>query len=166
MVVAQEKYQQYSLPEEVVRVNRRPGRNRLPRKGKLTLTGLVLLTFCTGLIIAYYYSQVLWSGYRTYSLKKELETLRQDTVALEEEIDRLNSLDRIEYVATNKLKMVKPGSRDVVVVKGNSAVEGSGGGQAGTAGARGAEGKAVAQAVGQESGKNRVVQTFANLMGL
>jgi len=167
VVVAQERYDHYSLPEEASRVNRRPKRNWLPSKGKYTLTFLVLLVFCTGMLIAFYYTQVIISGYKIYSLNNQLATLRQETVSLSEEVDRLNSLDRIEYLATSKLKMVKPGSRDVVVVKADLAGE-SGAGRpavamAGTGGAKVQQQQALAR---QNTGKSKVIQAFANLMGI
>ncbi|MFZ5651470.1 MAG: cell division protein FtsL [Bacillota bacterium] len=166
MVVAQERYDHYSLPEEDSRVNRHPRRSRLPREGKLALLGLVLLTFCIGMMIAYYYSQVLITGYKATSLGNELAALRQETVSLGEEVDRLNSLDRIEYVATHKLKMVKPDSKDIVVVRADTAGEG---GRIKTSGAvKGPDGpgdgrEAQAQ---QISSRSKVVQAFASLLGI
>lgn len=166
MVVAQERYDHYSLPEEDSRVNRQPRRSRLPRKGKLSLLGLVLLTFLTGMIIAYYYSQVLVAGYKTYSLGSDLATIRQETISLEEEVDRLNSLDRIEYMATNKLKMVKPGSKDVVVVRADLTREGGRNNAAAVvSGPDSSKGEKQAEAR-ENSGRSKVVQAFAYLMGI
>ena len=163
MVVAQERYDHYSLPEEEVRVNRRLRRSRLPLKGKVILSGLVFLTFCTGMLIAFYYSQVLITGYKTYSLGQELAALRQDTVSLEQEVDRLGSLDRIEYVATTKLNMVQPGNKDTVVVRadltGGKAASGAYTNPGGTD--AGNQDKAP-----QETGRSRIVQAFASLMGI
>ncbi len=166
MVVAQERYDHYSLPEEESRVTRRPGRSRLPSKGKFSLALLVLLTFCTGMLIAFYYSQVIISGYKIYSLNNELASLRQETVSLSEEVDRLNSLSRIEYLATTKLKMVKPSSRDVVVVQADLAGNGR-------EGAAGTATNPAADPGGQQAGgrpdattRSKVVQAFANLIGI
>ena len=166
MVVAQERYNHYSLPEEDSRVIRRPKPSRLPQKGKLALIGLVFLTFSTGMLIAFYYSQVLVTGYKTYSLGKELATISQETVSLEQEVDRLNSLDRIEQVATTKLGMVKPGVKDVVVVRadltgksGGTALVGKG------APPSGPKGEKVVKA-SQGEGRSGIVQAFASLMGI
>lgn len=165
MVVAQERYNHYSLPEEESRVQRRPKRNKLPGKGRNTLTMLVLLTFCTGMLIAFYYSQVVISGYKIYSLNNRLVSLSQETVSLSQEVDRLNSLDRIEYVATTKLKMVKPNSGDVVVVKASLVAENSGVAPTGHVQPTGQSGQ---QARKTQSGaeKSKVVQAFANLIGI
>ncbi|MFZ5647238.1 MAG: cell division protein FtsL [Bacillota bacterium] len=167
MVVAQERYDHYSLPEEDSRMNRHLRRSRLPREGKLALLGLVLLTFCTGLMIAYYYTQVLITAHKTSSLGNELAALRQETISLSEEVDRLNSLDRIEYVATNKLKMVKPGSKDVVVVRADMAGEGGRINPSGAVqkppGSPEAEKPVQAQ---QNFSRSKVVQAFASLLGI
>ncbi|MCL6610760.1 MAG: cell division protein FtsL [Peptococcaceae bacterium] len=167
MVVAQERYDHYSLPEEESRVTRRPKRNLLPGKGRYALTLLVLLTFCTGMLIAFYYSQVIISGYKIYSLNNKLTSLRQETVSLAEEVDRLNSLGRIEHLATTRLKMVKPGSRDVVVVKANLIAENSRGNPAGSKAEPGSV-QSGQQARGRQdaAGRNKVVQAFANLIGI
>jgi cell division protein FtsB len=163
LVVAQERYNHYSLPEEEVRVNRRPRRSHLPLKGKVALIGLVFLTFCTGMLIAFYYSQVLITGYKTYTLGQQLATLRQETVSLEQEVDRLESLDRVEYVATNKLKMVQPGNKDVVVVKADF-----NGGKtvAGMAPGQGVPAEGDLEKVSVNGGRSRIVQAFASLMGI
>jgi hypothetical protein len=125
------------------------------------------------MLIAYYYSQVTISGYKIYSLNNQLASLRQETVSLSEEVDRLNSLGRIEYLATNKLKMVKPGSKDVVVVKANLAVENTRGRPAGTVGtAAAAEGPGIARGDHQARDdrdtptRSKVVQAFASLIGI
>ncbi|MCL5935709.1 MAG: cell division protein FtsL [Firmicutes bacterium] len=166
MVVAQERYDHYSLPEEVNRPTRRPKRSRLPSKGRHAITVLVLLTFCTGMLIAFYYSQVIISGYKVYSLGSDLASLRQETVSLSEEVDRLNSLNRIEYVATTKLKMVKPDSKDVVLVRADMAKENGGKYPAGTVnGLAGPAGEKQAE-IRQDLGKSKMVQAFAYLMGI
>lgn len=166
MVVAQERYDHYSLPEEESRFVRRPKRSLLPGKGRYSLAVLVLLTFCIGMLIAFYYSQVVISGYKIYSLNNELTSLRQETVSLAEEVDRLNSLNRIEYLAVNKLKMVKPNSRDMVVVKADLATESGRRSPAGTVTGP-AEGQGEKQAdPSQNAGRSKVIQAFANLIGI
>ncbi|MCL6478700.1 MAG: cell division protein FtsL [Peptococcaceae bacterium] len=165
MVVAQERYDHYSLPEEESRVTRRPKHSLIPNKGRHTLAVLVLLTFCAGMLIAFYYAQVIISGYKIYSLNNELASLRQETVSLSEEVDRLNSLNRIEYVATTRLKMVKPASKDVVVVRANLSVE------------NGRKTPAVStepvsarvdrqEKIREDTGRSKIVQAFANLIGI
>jgi cell division protein FtsL len=130
------------------------------------MTGLVLITFLTGMLIAYYYSQVSISGYKINSLNRELASLRQETVSLSEEIDRLESLSRIEYVATTRLKMVKPDSKGVVVVRADLAGDKVGENPAGAvAGQDGPMGEKHT-AIRQDSVKNKMVHAFAFLMGI
>jgi len=93
-----------------------------------------------------------------------LATIHQETISLGEEVDRLNSLDRIEYVATNKLKMVKPESKDVVVVRADLTREGGSNNAAGMVGGLDSpRGEKQAQ---ENSGRSRIVHAFANLMGI
>ncbi|MFZ5631879.1 MAG: cell division protein FtsL [Bacillota bacterium] len=165
MVVAQERYDHYSLPEEGSRVTRRPKHSLIPSKGRHTLTVLVLLTFCAGMLIAFYYSQVIISGYKIYGLNNELASLRQETVSLAEEVDRLNSLNRIEYVATTRLKMVKPASKDVVVVRAN--LSGENGKKNPATATDPVSAKVEKQEEPRENtGRSKVVQAFANLIGI
>jgi len=118
------------------------------------------------MIIAYYYSQVLVAGYKTYSLGSDLAAIRQETISLGEEVDRLNSLDRIEYMATNKLKMVKPNSKDVVVVRADLTREGGRNNAAGVvSGPDSSKGEKQVEAQ-ENSGRSKVVQAFAYLMGI
>jgi cell division protein FtsL len=166
VVVAQERYEHYSLPEKENRNIRRPKRNFVPNKAKYSLTLLVLMLFGTGMLIAYYYTQVAISGYEIVKLNKQVATLQQETDSLAEEVNSLNTLGRVEYLATNKLKMVKPDSKDVVVVKANLAADNN---QGNTTVPE--TGKLQAQAEQQAqgpsaAGSNKVVQAFVNLIGM
>ncbi|WP_066634755.1 cell division protein FtsL [Desulfolucanica intricata] len=87
----------------------------IPRRQQLVLTGLVLLIFMTGILIAYFYAQIFSMGYQMYSIEKELSNIQADTENLNVEIRKLTSLDRIEVEAIRKLGMVEP-SGDVVKV--------------------------------------------------
>jgi len=80
------------------------------------LSGLILAGFLAGLVVTYYYSQVLALGYKINRLEKELALLRVENHDLDEEIRRLASLERVEYLAVNKLGMVKPDSSNILVV--------------------------------------------------
>lgn len=122
MVVAQERYQHYSLPEEQISHRRQPQLKRLPRKKQYILAGLVTLTFITGIVVAFYYAQVLVTGYKISRLNKELTSLQQETNLLSEEVSKLTSLETVEAVATKKLGMVKPDSSHVVKVKADLAL--------------------------------------------
>lgn len=165
MIVAQERYEHYSLPEEDRRTARRPRRGPLPRKGQVMLTGLVCIIFCTGIMIAFYYTQVLITGYKIYRLEKELVTLQQETNQLNEGILRLTSLDYVEKIATKKLGMVSPDNKNVVLVNTDL------GANAGRPAAPGDDAeekepdRVAAEDRPQAKQRNSMLQAFVNLMG-
>ena len=78
-------------------------------------TGLVLVSFLTGVLIACYYAQVFSMGYEMNNIKKQISSIQNESQNLEVEIIQLSSLDRVESMATQKLGMVVPG-RDIVMV--------------------------------------------------
>ncbi|MCL6636062.1 MAG: septum formation initiator family protein [Peptococcaceae bacterium] len=87
-----------------------------PGGARLVLVVMVLAGFLVGVLITYYYSRVFALGYQISRLEKELALLRVENHSLDEEIHRLASLDRVEFLAVNKLGMVKPDSSNVLVV--------------------------------------------------
>lgn len=164
MIVAQERYEHYSLPEENRRITRRPRRNSLPRKGQIALTGLVCIIFCTGILIAFYYTQVLVTGYKIYRLEKELAVLQQETNQLNEQILRLTSLERVERIATTKLGMVRPDSKSVVLVKANLGGDSVRAVTDGVSPAAAESGGEQAEST-QQVNRSRILQAFVNLVG-
>jgi len=97
----------------------RPEKRRhkgMPGKHKLMLTGLVAAGFVVGVMVIYYYAQVFALGYQIQCLKKELALLRVENYHLSENIYRLSSLGRVEYLAINKLGMVNPDNRNILMV--------------------------------------------------
>lgn len=172
MIVAQKRSYHYSLPQESRQPVRRPRRKKMPGSGRLALIGLVLLGFCTGIMVAFFYAQMLTTGYHIYRLEKDLAALNQETQDLNEHIARLSSLERVEMVATTKLGMVKPDNHNVVLVKaevdtaepkGNNLASVSDGSEAGP------ESTAPAQraSAGEKSHNERnwVIQAFTDLVG-
>ena len=77
---------------------------------------MVVAFFLVGMLITYYYSQVLSLGYQIGRLEQQLAVLRVENNNIDGEIQRLVSLESIESMAVNKLGMVKPASNDVLVV--------------------------------------------------
>lgn len=116
MLVAQEKTGHCGFSTGASRSGKKRRRKTMPGKYKLMLTGLVLAGLLTGILVIYYYSQVFALGYRIHCLKKELALLRVENHHLAEEIYRLSSLDRVEYLAINKLGMVRPDNSNILVV--------------------------------------------------
>jgi hypothetical protein len=116
-------------------------------------------------MIAFYFSQVLITGYKIYRLEKEIVTLQQETNQLSEGILRLTSLDYVEKIATTKLGMVTPDNKNVVLVNTDLGVSA---GQQPEAEEAAGEGQTERGTVGekpQEQQKSRMLQAFANLMG-
>lgn len=94
----------------------------MPGIRKLALTGLVAAFFLVGMLITYYYSQVLSLGYQIGCLEQRLAVLRVENNNIDGEIKRLVSLERIESAAINKLGMVRPDNSDVLVVAVNGII--------------------------------------------
>ena len=92
-------------------------RRRFVQKSPVpALSGLILVCFLVGVLITYYFSQVLALGYQISKMETELTLLRVENNSLDEEVHRLNSLERVEYLAVNKLGMVKPANNNILVV--------------------------------------------------
>ncbi|NTW06117.1 MAG: hypothetical protein HGA27_08385 [Peptococcaceae bacterium] len=165
VVVAQEQYDHYSLPQDKSPSKRRIKERRFSGKGKHSLSILVLMFFGTGMLIAYYYSQVVVSGYEIAQLNNQITVIQQETDSLSGAVDSFDTLGRVEYIAVNKLKMVKPASSDIVVVKSSLAVSAS---QNNTSTdnnvKQGNAGQEAKSYVAERSSK--VLQAFVNLLGM
>lgn len=117
MVVAQEKPYYSSLPKKNRQTRKRPRVHYVPRRERLVLTGLVLLVFCAAILFVYSSAQVIIAGYQLNKMKKEVNDLHIQTQAMNENIARLSSLERVEKVAVTKLGMVKPDTSQMILVK-------------------------------------------------
>lgn len=116
MIVAQEKTGYYRLPEDVPRP-KKTSRKKLYRKNhRLALIGLVFASFLVGVAITVYCSQIIALGYQITRLEKELALLRIENHSLDEEIQQMTSLGRVEFLAVNKLGMIKPDNNNILVV--------------------------------------------------
>lgn len=118
MSVAQEKFS-YRLPDErqIEKVkSKRQLSKRAIRRGKIMLTGSIFALFVTGVAVAYYFAQVAAVGLQIGQLQKELTKLNSEQEYLETQANQLMSLQRVEAIATTKLGMVKPNSKEVVLV--------------------------------------------------
>ncbi|MCF8010638.1 MAG: cell division protein FtsL [Clostridiales bacterium] len=122
MIVAREQlpdnYETYTNEEEIRRVTKRR-KKAVTRRHRAVMTGMVLLTFIIGTIISFYYAQVFVINYRIHSLQNQLETLQKEADSMQGEIVKLSSLERIERVASNQLGMIKPESKDTIMVSVN-----------------------------------------------
>jgi len=166
LIVAREKAEYLGwaqLPEQKRRSGRRPAKQNLVRKEKLLLAGLVLVFFCSFVVIAFYYAQVLVTGYRLNQAQKELALLRKESHNLYTEVNELASLENIEYIAVHKLGMVRPQNDQVVLVQKVNPAE-----QAGKTSAVAADAPVneKEQAAGQKQREgNWVIRAFADMVG-
>lgn len=159
MIAAQDKTGNCGFFAPSGQSGRRTDRRKTVLKSeKLVLTCLVVACFAVGLFITYYFSQLFILGYQINCLNKELAALRLENHGMEEEIKKLVSLENIEYLAVNKLKMVKPDARNILLVtvaapEGLNAASPDGGGKGQ---------QVAAAAAGKE--KNRLIQAFDELV--
>ncbi|WP_051688055.1 cell division protein FtsL [Desulfofalx alkaliphila] len=125
MVLARES-KEYSLSQEEIKQPPQPqrqGRRAFRRsvvKQKLVLTAMVLCCFVMGVMVAYYYAQVAYVGYKIDLLQGKLAELRIESNNLEQEVNKLVSLKQIEAIAMGELGMVRPDGDKVVLVAGTS----------------------------------------------
>lgn len=116
MIVAREKTSSYGFFEETLQPKKTRRRKTVFKTEKIVLTGFVLAIFLVGVFITHYCSQLFTLGYKIHRLNNELAVLRVENQGLDEQIRHLINLDTIEYVATNKLNMVKPDTNNYLLV--------------------------------------------------
>ena len=125
MILAREKLEYSSppeMPQQIPNVKsppqsrRRKTSCRLPVRQKLILVGVVLCCFVMSIMVAFYYAQVAYLGYKIDLLQQKMVDLRLESHNLDQEITKEASLKKIETVAIDELGMIKPSSKDVVPV--------------------------------------------------
>lgn len=116
MIVAQEKTGYYKLSKEAPPSKKLSRKKVLRRSHRLVLIGLVFAGFLVGVAITVYCSQINTLGYQITRLEKELALLRKDNYSLSEEIQRMTSLGRVEFLAVNKLGMKRPDDNNILIV--------------------------------------------------
>lgn len=166
MIVAREKTPYYDLPELPVdekKQRRRQAGRRPLRKEQLALTGLVVLFFCTSVLIAFYYAQVLVIGYKLNKAESELAQLRKESHDLYTRVNRLSSLENVEALAVNRLGMVAPCNDQVILVQSVAPPKEN---AEPAVAATEPENRAVAgKAAGSESEQNWVIRAFTKMVG-
>lgn len=116
MIVAQDKTGFYGLPADRPRPRKNRKLKHSSRGPKYLLIGMVLFSFALGILTTYFHARVYALGYQISSLQEELALLRVEKHDLDERVQQLASLDRIETLAVNKLGMVKPDSSNVLML--------------------------------------------------
>lgn len=117
MIVAQDKTGFYGLPAD----RPKPKKNRrfkgaASKGSRVLLVGMILLSFTLGIMVTYFQARVCKLGYQITDLQKELALLRVENHDLDEQIQQLASLERVETLAVNKLGMVKPDSSNILML--------------------------------------------------
>ncbi|MDD4237412.1 MAG: cell division protein FtsL [Desulfotomaculaceae bacterium] len=116
MIVAQEKTGFYGLSADRPRQKKNLRLKHSSRGPKIVLIGMVLLGFALGIMIIYFQARVFKLGYQISGLQQELAVLRVENHDLDDRVQQLASLDRVETLAVNKLGMVKPDSSNVLML--------------------------------------------------
>jgi len=162
LIVARGKPQYHSLPQlPGEKKQQRPKRvvRSLKLKGKITLLGLVGLFFCSSLIIAFYFAQVLVTGQMLNETKDDVTQLNKESQDLYARVTQFTSLDNIETLAVHRLGMVKPENDQTLLVQSAQPKPAP---ATGTAAA--AEEKPKQQAE-EKPGQNWVIRAFTNMLG-
>jgi len=76
-----------------------------------------ILVMASLLVYVWYHSSVIDLGYQVQKLKKEEKALRKEYRQLLIKVASLASLDRIEQIAAEKLGMIYPSGKEVVLVQ-------------------------------------------------
>lgn len=122
LVVPQKHFsEQSSQPQSIDFTQTRARQRVMAGRAKLLLVTIVLCTFGVGLLFTSLSVQLSAKGAKIYNLKREVASLQSSNERLKLEVVRLQSLERIEQIATNQLGMIKPSDQNVLVLKGEEA---------------------------------------------
>lgn len=116
MIVAQDKTGFYGLSADQPRPKKKRRLKKSSKGPRILLIGMVLLAFSLGIAVTYFQAKVFKVGYQISSLQQELAILRVENHDLDEKVQQLSSLERVETLAINKLGMVKPDSSNVMLL--------------------------------------------------
>lgn len=120
MIVAQDKTGSCGLSADQPRPKKKrrlKNSSTGSQKGrKIFLIGMVLLGFSLSVMVTYFQARVFKLGYQIASMQQELALLRVENHDLDEKVQQLSSLERVETLAVNKLGMVKPDGSNVIML--------------------------------------------------
>lgn len=91
-------------------------KKRVSRKAQRTIVACTLLLMVSGLFVVAQYSAVTLQGKNVQQLRKELIQEKNAVEYLRVEVNRLQSLERIENIATTKLGMHAPKGSQVLAM--------------------------------------------------
>lgn len=162
----QAAWPQATQPQAAQRQRQQPRRQQMIRY-KLLLIAMVCCCFVMGTMVAYYYAQVSYVGYKIDNLQNSLADLRIESHGLEQDITRIVSLGQIEHVAVNQLGMVKPDYDQAILIASHSIQSKSGeSAQQGTSRGQSQAEDSVLPAVEQGSAQqqNKIIQAFTQMV--
>lgn len=165
MILAR-KQVDYNLPPETVQtpasLSPKKTFHRLPIKRKLALVAMVLCCFVMGIMVAFYYAQVAYLGYKIDTLQHKMVDLRLESHNLDREITQITSLAQIEAIAKEELGMIRPNSEKVVAVAAISFPEKS---LAPNQHQQTGDTSMPEEAEKQQVPRNEIIQAFAEMVG-
>ncbi|MDD5491337.1 MAG: cell division protein FtsL [bacterium] len=74
----------------------------------------LVLLFCTALIYVWQQIQVVKVGYTINQLKLQIEERENDNRSLRMKLNNLGSLERVEKIAKERLKMINPPPENII----------------------------------------------------
>lgn len=115
MLVARERFDYYELPPQ--KVNNRPQVRKVKKTKASNNIGYCTAVIVT-LIMAFWltsrHAEITSTSYELIALQKQAQALSVENQSIQSQVEELNSLDNIEYIATTKLGMQKPESAEGV----------------------------------------------------
>jgi cell division protein FtsL len=125
LLLAKEKPNYYAHEEQT---QKQKPKTRVKQKVKVTkkrkiklkpvfiVTTGIVIAFLLGILLAAQYARLATAGYNIVNKKKELGQLKTVNERLQSEYNQLQSLDRVEKIATTKLGMVTPNTEGFIYV--------------------------------------------------
>ncbi|MDD5131313.1 MAG: cell division protein FtsL [bacterium] len=86
-------------------------------RGTLHRFLFLVLLFCTALIYVWQQIQVVKFGYGISQLKLQIEERENDNRSLRMKLNNLGSLERVEKIAKERLKMVNPPPENIIYLE-------------------------------------------------
>jgi cell division protein FtsL len=86
-------------------------------RGTLHRFLFLVLLFCTALVYVWQQIQVVKVGYGINQLKLQVEERENDNRSLRMKLNNLGSLERVEKIAKERLKLVNPPPENIIYLE-------------------------------------------------
>lgn len=86
-------------------------------RGTLHRFLFLVLLFCTALLYVWQQIQVVKVGYGINQLRLQIEERENDNRSLRMKLNNLGSLERVEKIAKERLKMVNPPPENIIYLE-------------------------------------------------